>query len=72
LVQNKIALDKEDFYNVRAIAQSSILVVKGLVGKLVRYSVEKYGVGDYRQNTNMFTNNIHENGNIVSNKIGMG
>ena len=56
---------------MRAIAQSSILVVKGLVGKLVRYSVEKYGVGDYRQNLNMFMSNNHENGSMVSNKIGM-
>ncbi len=39
LVPNKIALDKDDFYNARLIAQGSGQAMQTLVEKLARYTV---------------------------------
>ena len=68
IVQNRITLDKEDFYNVKGIATSNVQVMNGLIEKLVRYTVEKYGVGAYQQNVNMMMVN-DENVNVNSNRM---
>ena len=67
LVPNKIAVDRDDFYNVRLIAQGNGQVMQAVVEKLVRYSVEKYGLGSYQQNGNLFINDENQHKSIVNN-----
>jgi hypothetical protein len=67
LVPNKIAVDRNDFYNVRLIAQGSEQVMQAVVEKFVRYSVEKYGLGSYQQNVNLFINDEIQHKSIVNN-----
>lgn len=60
---------------MKAIAQGSTQVINSLIEKLVRYTVEKYGVGEYGRSVNLFVdsgnnNNNDENDNMVSNRIG--
>lgn len=50
-------MDRDDFYNVRLIAQGSGQVMQTVVEKFVRYSVEKYGLGSCQQNVNLLINN---------------
>ncbi len=67
LVPNKIAVDKDDFYNVRLIAQGSGQVMQAVVEKFVRYSVGKYGLGSYQQNGSLLVNDENQHKNIVNN-----
>jgi hypothetical protein len=66
-VPNKIAVDRNDSYNVRLIAQGSEQVMQAVVEKFVRYSVEKYGLGSYQQNVNLFINDEIQHKSIVNN-----
>ncbi len=67
LAPNKIAVDRDDFYNVRLIAQGSGQVMQAVVEKFVRYSVDKYGLGSYQQNVNLFINDENQHKSIVNN-----
>ncbi len=57
---------------MKAISQSSTQVLNGLIEKLVRYTVEKYGVGEYGRGVNLLmgSGSNDENDNIVGNRVG--
>lgn len=50
-------LDKEDFFNVKSIAQSNIQAINQLILKLIKYTVCKYGVASHHQPVNIVVSN---------------
>ena len=57
LIQNKIVFDKDDFFNIKSIAQSNMQAIKNLVQKLIKYTVYKYGIASHHQTVNIMMPN---------------
>ena len=49
MVQNKIAFEKEEFFNLRPVAQSNSEAINNLLEKLITYTVRKYGIASNYQ-----------------------